>query len=167
MSWVYRYIIVSLLIWKWARYNHGNSTHKKMATALTILPCWFERNAHSIPSYFFGMLLSLQELEENLRDAQSTAQRMETQLVQKERLFEDKIKVGQPHTVPNTLNIICSHIQSHCTVLIRCQFCRFNSLLWCRISQSCHSNRQRTNYCFHTRLYIYNHVSMLLFCFIT
>ncbi|XP_012726158.2 citron rho-interacting kinase isoform X7 [Fundulus heteroclitus] len=33
------------------------------------------------------------ELEDNLRDAQSTAQRMETQLVQKERLFEDKIKV--------------------------------------------------------------------------
>ncbi|XP_027858629.1 citron Rho-interacting kinase isoform X7 [Xiphophorus couchianus] len=33
------------------------------------------------------------ELEENLRDAQSTAQRMETQLVQKERLYEDKIKV--------------------------------------------------------------------------
>ncbi|XP_074522798.1 citron Rho-interacting kinase isoform X1 [Halichoeres trimaculatus] len=33
------------------------------------------------------------ELEENLRDAQSTAQRMETQLTQKERLFEDKIKV--------------------------------------------------------------------------
>uniref|UniRef100_A0A3Q3IFG4 Citron Rho-interacting kinase n=1 Tax=Monopterus albus TaxID=43700 RepID=A0A3Q3IFG4_MONAL len=34
-----------------------------------------------------------EELEENLRDAQSTAQRMETQLVQKERLYEDKIKV--------------------------------------------------------------------------
>ncbi|XP_053724608.1 citron rho-interacting kinase isoform X2 [Synchiropus splendidus] len=33
------------------------------------------------------------ELEDSLRDAQSTAQRMETQLVQKERLFEDKIKV--------------------------------------------------------------------------
>ncbi|XP_068598486.1 citron rho-interacting kinase [Brachionichthys hirsutus] len=33
------------------------------------------------------------ELEENLRDAQSTAQRMETQLVQKEQLYEDKIKV--------------------------------------------------------------------------
>uniref|UniRef100_A0A8C9XGB1 non-specific serine/threonine protein kinase n=1 Tax=Sander lucioperca TaxID=283035 RepID=A0A8C9XGB1_SANLU len=33
------------------------------------------------------------ELEENLRDAQSTAQRMETQLVQKEKLYEDKIKV--------------------------------------------------------------------------
>uniref|UniRef100_A0A8C5E271 non-specific serine/threonine protein kinase n=1 Tax=Gouania willdenowi TaxID=441366 RepID=A0A8C5E271_GOUWI len=33
------------------------------------------------------------ELEENLRDAQSTAQRMETQLVQKERLYDDKIKV--------------------------------------------------------------------------
>lgn len=30
-----------------------------------------------------------------MRDAQSTAQRMETQLVQKERLFEDKIKVSQ------------------------------------------------------------------------
>ncbi|XP_069373288.1 citron Rho-interacting kinase isoform X4 [Paralichthys olivaceus] len=33
------------------------------------------------------------ELEDNLRDAQSTAQRMETQLVQKERLYDDKIKV--------------------------------------------------------------------------
>ncbi|XP_077459515.1 citron Rho-interacting kinase isoform X2 [Stigmatopora argus] len=33
------------------------------------------------------------ELEDHLRDAQSTAQRMETQLVQKERLYEDKIKV--------------------------------------------------------------------------
>ncbi|XP_016892257.1 citron Rho-interacting kinase isoform X4 [Cynoglossus semilaevis] len=33
------------------------------------------------------------ELEDNLRDAQSTAQRMETQLVQKERLYEDKIKI--------------------------------------------------------------------------
>uniref|UniRef100_A0A8C2Z1P7 non-specific serine/threonine protein kinase n=1 Tax=Cyclopterus lumpus TaxID=8103 RepID=A0A8C2Z1P7_CYCLU len=33
------------------------------------------------------------ELEENLRDAQTTAQRMETQLVQKEKLYEDKIKV--------------------------------------------------------------------------
>uniref|UniRef100_A0AAV2M5F4 non-specific serine/threonine protein kinase n=1 Tax=Knipowitschia caucasica TaxID=637954 RepID=A0AAV2M5F4_KNICA len=33
------------------------------------------------------------ELEQNLREAQSTAQRMETQLLQKELLFEDKIKV--------------------------------------------------------------------------
>uniref|UniRef100_A0A3Q3FJF2 non-specific serine/threonine protein kinase n=1 Tax=Labrus bergylta TaxID=56723 RepID=A0A3Q3FJF2_9LABR len=38
-------------------------------------------------------LRETEELEENLRDAQSTAQRMETQLTQKERLFEDKIKV--------------------------------------------------------------------------
>uniref|UniRef100_A0A4W6CRE2 Citron Rho-interacting kinase n=1 Tax=Lates calcarifer TaxID=8187 RepID=A0A4W6CRE2_LATCA len=38
-------------------------------------------------------LRETEELEENLRDAQSTAQRMETQLVQKERLYEDKIKV--------------------------------------------------------------------------
>uniref|UniRef100_A0A3Q2NU31 Citron Rho-interacting kinase n=1 Tax=Fundulus heteroclitus TaxID=8078 RepID=A0A3Q2NU31_FUNHE len=38
-------------------------------------------------------LRETEELEDNLRDAQSTAQRMETQLVQKERLFEDKIKV--------------------------------------------------------------------------
>uniref|UniRef100_A0A4W5NVH0 Citron Rho-interacting kinase n=1 Tax=Hucho hucho TaxID=62062 RepID=A0A4W5NVH0_9TELE len=33
------------------------------------------------------------ELEENLRETQSTAQRMEAHLVQKERLYEDKIKV--------------------------------------------------------------------------
>uniref|UniRef100_A0A667XYB8 Citron Rho-interacting kinase n=1 Tax=Myripristis murdjan TaxID=586833 RepID=A0A667XYB8_9TELE len=33
------------------------------------------------------------ELEENLRETQSTAQRMETHLAQKERLYEDKIKV--------------------------------------------------------------------------
>uniref|UniRef100_A0A8C8CB57 Citron Rho-interacting kinase n=1 Tax=Oncorhynchus tshawytscha TaxID=74940 RepID=A0A8C8CB57_ONCTS len=33
------------------------------------------------------------ELEENLRETQSTAQRMETHLVQKEKLYEDKIKV--------------------------------------------------------------------------
>uniref|UniRef100_A0A8D3A9A9 Citron Rho-interacting kinase n=1 Tax=Scophthalmus maximus TaxID=52904 RepID=A0A8D3A9A9_SCOMX len=38
-------------------------------------------------------LRETEELEDNLRDAQSTAQRMETQLVQKERLYEDKIKV--------------------------------------------------------------------------
>uniref|UniRef100_A0A3B3B8F6 Citron Rho-interacting kinase n=1 Tax=Oryzias melastigma TaxID=30732 RepID=A0A3B3B8F6_ORYME len=38
-------------------------------------------------------LRETEELEDNLREAQSTAQRMETQLVQKERLFEDKIKV--------------------------------------------------------------------------
>lgn len=30
---------------------------------------------------------------------------METQLVQKERLFEDKIKVGQPYIVQATENI--------------------------------------------------------------
>uniref|UniRef100_A0A673LBZ4 non-specific serine/threonine protein kinase n=1 Tax=Sinocyclocheilus rhinocerous TaxID=307959 RepID=A0A673LBZ4_9TELE len=33
------------------------------------------------------------ELEENLRETQATAQRMEAHLVQKERLYEDKIKV--------------------------------------------------------------------------
>ncbi|XP_014023386.1 citron Rho-interacting kinase isoform X1 [Salmo salar] len=33
------------------------------------------------------------ELEENLRETQSTAQRMEAHLVQKEKLYEDKIKV--------------------------------------------------------------------------
>lgn len=48
----------------------------------------------------------LQELEENLRDAQSTAQRMETQLVQKERLYEDKIKVGQLYKIHATENCI-------------------------------------------------------------
>uniref|UniRef100_A0AAQ4QDE9 Citron Rho-interacting kinase n=1 Tax=Gasterosteus aculeatus aculeatus TaxID=481459 RepID=A0AAQ4QDE9_GASAC len=38
-------------------------------------------------------LRETEELEDNLRDAQSTAQRMETQLVQKEKLYDDKIKV--------------------------------------------------------------------------
>nr|XP_055054217.1 citron rho-interacting kinase isoform X5 [Misgurnus anguillicaudatus] len=33
------------------------------------------------------------ELEDNLRETQATAQRMETHLVQKERLYEDKIKI--------------------------------------------------------------------------
>uniref|UniRef100_A0A667XVJ2 non-specific serine/threonine protein kinase n=1 Tax=Myripristis murdjan TaxID=586833 RepID=A0A667XVJ2_9TELE len=38
-------------------------------------------------------LRETEELEENLRETQSTAQRMETHLAQKERLYEDKIKV--------------------------------------------------------------------------
>ncbi|KAJ8379503.1 hypothetical protein SKAU_G00002810 [Synaphobranchus kaupii] len=37
----------------------------------------------------------IMELEDSLREAQSTAQRMEAHLVQKERLYEDKIKVLQ------------------------------------------------------------------------
>lgn len=36
----------------------------------------------------------MQELEENLRETQATAQRFETHLKQKEKLYEDKIKVG-------------------------------------------------------------------------
>lgn len=35
----------------------------------------------------------MQELEENLRETQATAQRLETHLKQKEKLYEDKIKV--------------------------------------------------------------------------
>lgn len=35
----------------------------------------------------------LQGLEENLRESQATAQRLETHLKQKEKLYEDKIKV--------------------------------------------------------------------------
>uniref|UniRef100_A0AAR2L122 Citron Rho-interacting kinase n=1 Tax=Pygocentrus nattereri TaxID=42514 RepID=A0AAR2L122_PYGNA len=38
-------------------------------------------------------LRETEELEENLRETQATAQRMEAHLVQKERLYEDKIKV--------------------------------------------------------------------------
>ncbi|XP_056130330.1 citron Rho-interacting kinase [Lampris incognitus] len=38
-------------------------------------------------------LRETEELEENLRETQLTAQRMETHLAQKERLYEDKIKV--------------------------------------------------------------------------
>lgn len=45
-------------------------------------------NVLQLPCYSF------KELEEHLRDAQSASQRLETQLVQKERLYEDKIKVG-------------------------------------------------------------------------
>lgn len=35
----------------------------------------------------------IQGLEENLRETQATAQRLETHLKQKEKLYEDKIKV--------------------------------------------------------------------------
>lgn len=35
----------------------------------------------------------MQGLEENLRESQATAQRLETHLKQKEKLYEDKIKV--------------------------------------------------------------------------
>ncbi len=35
----------------------------------------------------------MQELEENLRETQATAQRTETHLEQKKKLYEDKIKV--------------------------------------------------------------------------
>uniref|UniRef100_A0A8C4T6J6 Citron Rho-interacting kinase n=1 Tax=Erpetoichthys calabaricus TaxID=27687 RepID=A0A8C4T6J6_ERPCA len=38
-------------------------------------------------------LREAEELEDSLRDAQATAQRVETHLVQKEKLYEDKIKV--------------------------------------------------------------------------
>lgn len=40
----------------------------------------------------------LKELEENLRETQATAQRLETHLKQKEKLYEDKIKVLFPST---------------------------------------------------------------------
>lgn len=46
------------------------------------------------------MCLFVQELEENLRETQSTAQRMEAHLVQKERLYEDKIKVARTLSQP-------------------------------------------------------------------
>lgn len=41
-----------------------------------------------------------------MREAKSTAQRMETQLVQKEQLFEDKIKVGQHFEVQTSENFV-------------------------------------------------------------
>ena len=40
----------------------------------------------------------VQALEENLRETQTTAQRLETHLKQKEKLYEDKIKVKFPKT---------------------------------------------------------------------
>lgn len=48
-------------------------------------------------NYFFKSKthrhLFFQGLEENLRETQATAQRLETHLKQKEKLYEDKIKV--------------------------------------------------------------------------
>lgn len=41
----------------------------------------------------------VQGLEENLREAQAAAQRLETHLKQKEKLYEDKIKVGEPESL--------------------------------------------------------------------
>lgn len=51
----------------------------------------------------------VQGLEENLREAQAAAQRLETHLKQKEKLYEDKIKVGEPESL---LEISLRH--SHC-----------------------------------------------------
>lgn len=39
--------------------------------------------------------MCLQGLEENLREAQGAAQRLESHLKQKEKLYEDKIKVKE------------------------------------------------------------------------
>ena len=46
----------------------------------------------------FIFFICVQELEENLRETQATAQRLETHLKQKEKLYEDKIKVTCPNT---------------------------------------------------------------------
>ncbi|XP_077600494.1 citron Rho-interacting kinase-like isoform X1 [Stigmatopora nigra] len=48
---------------------------------------------HSKGQQIQQMADKILELEENLRDSQATAQRMETHLRQKEKLYEDKIKV--------------------------------------------------------------------------
>lgn len=53
--------------------------------------------------------MCVQELEENLRETQATAQRMEAHLVQKERLYEDKIKVE-------------NRLKNHAIVLSRAEF---------------------------------------------
>lgn len=45
----------------------------------------------------------MQELEENLRETQATAQRFETHLKQKEKLYEEKIKVMCQHTYEEPL----------------------------------------------------------------
>lgn len=41
----------------------------------------------------------VQGLEEHLREAQAASQRLETHLKQKEKLYEDKIKVGEPESL--------------------------------------------------------------------
>lgn len=73
----------------------------------------------------------LQELEENLRDAQSTAQRMETQLVQKERLYEDKIKVR------HFFQKLCIYGNAH-KLFHPPSVLSLELVLFCHMSQSCH-----------------------------
>ncbi|MGH0131888.1 UNVERIFIED_CONTAM: hypothetical protein FKN15_076758 [Acipenser sinensis] len=61
----------------------------------------WEPEAEAVTRLYSGMLIDgggvgaawAGELEDNLRETQATAQRMEAHLVQKERLYEDKIKV--------------------------------------------------------------------------
>uniref|UniRef100_A0A8C2KNZ1 Citron rho-interacting serine/threonine kinase b n=1 Tax=Cyprinus carpio TaxID=7962 RepID=A0A8C2KNZ1_CYPCA len=47
----------------------------------------------SLSGIHCSCIVCMQELEENLRETQATAQRMETHLEQKKKLYEDKIKV--------------------------------------------------------------------------
>ena len=45
-----------------------------------------------------NVFISVQELEDNLRETHATAQRLETHLKQKEKHYEDKIKVTCQNT---------------------------------------------------------------------
>lgn len=57
--------------------------------------CRAHRAVHAVPCTPLTCVF-VQGLEENLREAQAAAQRLETHLKQKEKLYEDKIKVGEP-----------------------------------------------------------------------
>lgn len=57
----------------------------------------------------------VQGLEENLREAQAAAQRLETHLKQKEKLYEDKIKVGEPESLVEIFILYVPSLHhSHC-----------------------------------------------------
>lgn len=77
---------------------------------------WICSNLFQLPCYSF------KELEENLRDAQCASQRLETQLVQKEILYEDKIKVCYRYLFDS--------------VHFSCQFCHYNHC--CVVMPDCH-----------------------------
>lgn len=66
----------------------GNSTESPAAEATAPPGSCSSQCASSLTSVWF-----VQGLEDNLREAQGAAQRLESHLKQKEKLYEDKIKV--------------------------------------------------------------------------
>lgn len=74
-------------------------------------------------------MVFVQGLEENLRETQATAQRLETHLKQKEKLYEDKIKVRFKGI--SLLRLSPNVQKNQHSSLSRCMSSR---LLWCRVT---------------------------------